>query len=128
MSNENNQEEKRILIIDDEQPIAKALELKLKHEGFNAHAVFNGEEGIAEIESNEYDLILCDLVMPKVDGFEFLEALKEKEIGTPVIILTNLSQEGDGEKAKQLGAQAVFVKSNIPISEIVSYVQTYFTQ
>jgi len=120
--------QKRILVIDDEQPIAKALELKLAHEGFMAHAVFNGEEGIAELESNQYDLVLCDLVMPKVDGFEFLEALKEKGIDTPVIVLTNLSQEGDSEKAKELGARDVFVKSNIPISEIVSYVQKYFTQ
>ncbi len=113
---------KKILIIEDEKPMAKALELKLNHAGFDAMAVFNGEEGIAELSSKSYDLVLLDLVMPKMDGFSVLKELQKLNISTPVIILSNLSQEDDESKARELGAQDFFIKSNTPIASIVEKV------
>jgi len=114
---------KKILIIEDEKPIAKALELKLSHEGFETTATFDGESGVMAMKEGSFDLILCDLVMPKMDGFDVLQKRKDANIKTPVIILTNLSQDEDSKKAVELGAKDVFVKSDIPISEIVSYVK-----
>ena len=61
------------LIIEDEKPLARALELKLTHEGFQVINVPNGEVALPLLESEEYSLIICDLMMPKVDGFQILE-------------------------------------------------------
>jgi len=114
---------KKILIIEDEKPIARALELKFMHAGFSAQSVINGEEGIALLQKNTFDLVLLDLVMPKMDGFHVLEQIKELKLNTPVIILSNLSQAEDEKKAKQLGARDFFIKSNIPIANIVERVK-----
>ena len=116
---------KKILIIEDEKPIARALELKLVHAGFEAKAVFNGEDGVALFQKETFDLILLDLIMPKMDGFKVLEALKEKKIETPVIILSNLSQEDDERRAKALGAKEFFIKSNTPIATIVEKIERF---
>lgn len=116
---------KKILIIEDEKPMAKALELKLTHAGFDAVAVFNGEDGMNMIEKEAFALILLDLVMPKMDGFATLASLKDKKIETPVMVLTNLSQEDDEKRAKDLGAKEFFIKSNTPIATIVEKVKQF---
>lgn len=118
MTNNN----KKILIIEDEKPMARALELKLAHAGFEAKAVFNGEDGVELLQKETYALIILDLVMPKMDGFKVLETLNEKKITTPVIVLSNLSQEDDEKRAKTLGAKEFFIKSNTPIATIVEKV------
>lgn len=114
---------KKILIVEDEKPIAKAMELKLNSSGFSAKAVGNGEEALSSLEKEAFDLLIVDLVMPKLDGFGLLEALKEKGITTPIIVSSNLSQDEDFKKAKELGAVDYFIKSNTPISEIIEHVQ-----
>lgn len=114
---------KKILIAEDDKPIAKALELKLKNSGFDVVTVVNGEDAMTEVEKGGFDLILLDLMMPKKDGFAFLEEAKTKKIKVPVIILSNLSQEGDMEKTKNLGAAGYFVKSNTPLIEIVANIK-----
>ncbi len=113
---------KKILIIEDEKPMAKALELKLSHAGFEAKAVFNGEDGVSELSNNTYDLVLLDLVMPKMDGFSVLREIQKMNITTPVIVLSNLSQEADEEKVRELGAKDFFIKSNTPINFIIEKV------
>ena len=118
---------KKILIIEDEKPMARALEIKLTHAGFAAKAVFNGEEGVGLFQKENFDLIILDLVMPKLDGFKVLEALKEKKIKTPVIVLTNLGQPEDEKRARELGAVGFFIKSNTPIAEIVERVSSAFS-
>lgn len=113
---------KKILIIEDERPMAHALELKLAHAGFEVRTVFNGEDAIALLKTEIFMLILLDLVMPKMDGFEVLENLKENKIETQVIVLSNLSQVEDEKRAKALGAKEFFIKSNTPIALIVERV------
>lgn len=119
---------KRILIIEDEKPMARALELKLAHAGFDAISAPDGESGLAMLETQSVALILLDLVMPKVDGFKVLEALKEKKNKTPVMVLTNLSQEEDEKRAKALGAEEFFIKSNTPIATIVEKVAQFLNK
>ncbi|MDD4319075.1 MAG: response regulator [Candidatus Peribacteraceae bacterium] len=109
----------KILIVEDEKPLAHALELKMKHEGYDATVAFNGAAGQKEAVTGKYDLILLDLIMPEVDGFEVLEAMKQKKIKTPVIVLSNLGQDEDRERAKSLGASDYFIKANTPIADIV---------
>ena len=122
------QTQKRILIVEDEKPMAKALALKLTHVGYDAVVTNNGQEGLAALEKEKFDLILLDIVMPKLDGFGVLEALKKNGNKTPVAMLSNLSQEEDEKKAKALGAREFFIKSNTPIADIVNRVQTILDQ
>ncbi len=117
---------KKILILEDGKPMARALELKLARAGFEATSASNGEDGLAILEKETFALILLDLVMPKMDGFSVLGALKQKNIQTPVIILSNLSQEDDEKRTKELGAKDFFIKSNTPIAEIVERVNKFF--
>jgi len=114
---------KRILIAEDEKPMAHALEVKLNNSGFEAKAVNDGEEALAELAKNKYDLLLLDLMMPKKDGFDVLTELKEKKNNIPVIVSTNLSQESDIAKVKKLGAKDFFVKSDTPINKVVEHVK-----
>lgn len=105
--------------------MAHALELKLTHAGFEAKAVFNGEDGVKLLQKETFALILLDLIMPKMDGFKVLETLKEKKIQIPVMIVSNLSQEDDEKRAKALGAKEFFIKSNTPIATIVEKVAQF---
>lgn len=116
---------KRILIVEDEKPIAKALELKLSHSGFDAVVANNGADAITYLSKNPVDMILLDVIMPVMDGFAVLETLKKKGNNTPVVMLSNLSQEEDEKRAKALGAKDFFIKSNTPLVEIVDFVKKF---
>ena len=117
---------KRILIVEDERPLAHALELKLGHEGYETVVALSGAEGLEKAHNEKFDCILLDLIMPEVDGFSFLQEYRKKS-QTPVIILSNLGQEEDKAKAKTLGATDYFVKANTPILTIVTRVKTALT-
>ena len=112
-----NAGKKRVLIVEDEHPLAHALELKFTHEGFACTVTSNGEEGLKAANAGDYDIILLDLIMPQMDGFTFLQQMKKK---IPVIVLSNLGQEEDKKRASELGAKKYLVKSNTPITDIVS--------
>ena len=114
--------EKKILIIEDEKTLARALELKLSLAGFAVTTVFNGEDGLALVLGESFEAILLDLIMPKMDGFEVLRILKKNNVQTPVMVLSNLSQESDMKRTKELGAKDFFIKSNTPIATIVDRV------
>src|SRR3989338_8214078 len=114
---------KKVLVIEDERAMAKALELKLTHEGLECKTAIDGAAGLAMLGTEAFDLILCDLVMPKMDGFHVLEEMKVKQISTPVIVLSNLSQTEDAQKAIALGAEDFFIKSDTPIAQIVERVK-----
>ncbi|MEN9342092.1 MAG: hypothetical protein RIQ54_348 [Candidatus Parcubacteria bacterium] len=111
--------QKTILVVEDEEAYRHALVLKLEHAGFIAHGVENGEDGLTFLRDKTVDLILLDLIMPKMDGFSFLESLKTDGHSLPVIVLSNLSQADDEHKARQLGAKDFLVKSNIPIADVI---------
>lgn len=110
---------KKILIVEDERAMAKVMELKLSKEGFNLEVVYDGEEAIKRINKEKFDLVISDLIMPKTDGFAVLEYIKRKKLKTKVVVVSNLSQEEDKKKALEMGALDFWVKSNIPISEVV---------
>ena len=116
---------KTLLIVEDEKPLARALELKLAHAGFETTTVSDGEAALKLLHKEPFDLVVLDLVMPKVNGFSVLEELKTKKMSVPVIVLSNLGQEEDKKKAKSLGAQEFFVKSDTPLVEIVDYVEQF---
>lgn len=117
---------KRILITEDEKPMGRALQIKFEKNGFSVTSANDGEEALAFLEKETFDVILLDLIMPKINGFKVLETLKDQGIKTPVCVMTNLSQEEDKEKAMKLGARDFFVKSDIAAAEIVERVKSIF--
>ena len=116
---------KKILVVEDERPMAHALELKLKNEGYDAEAVFDGETALEKITTGNYQLVLLDLVIPKKDGFTVLAELQEKGNTTPIIVTSNLSQQEDETKAKSLGAKGYLIKSNTPLVTIIEKIKEY---
>jgi len=114
---------KKILVVEDEKPMAKALVLKLQHAGYEAQAAFNGEEALEVLKGGSFDLVLLDLIMPRMDGFSTLQQIKENGIKAKVIVTSNLGQEDDFAKAKELGAVDYFVKSDTSLSEIVDHIK-----
>jgi DNA-binding response OmpR family regulator len=117
----------KILIIEDDKALTRALELKLTHEGFEVASLPNGEKVIATLEKGQFSLILCDLMMPGRDGFQVLQMLKEKGIKTPVIVLTNLGQPEDEKRVRELGAIDFLIKSDTPLSKIVERIKQEFS-
>lgn len=109
--------QKQILIVEDERPLAKALELKLSQAGYGVKSVFNGKTAIDELEKAPVDLVLLDLLMPETDGWEVLRWMRGK--GVKVVVTSNLNQEEDIKRAKELGAEDFWVKSNVSLSDIV---------
>ncbi|OGH58921.1 MAG: hypothetical protein A2725_04205 [Candidatus Magasanikbacteria bacterium RIFCSPHIGHO2_01_FULL_33_34] len=114
---------KKILVAEDEKPMARALELKLNNSGFETTVVHDGDQAIKALLKEKYDLLLLDLIMPVKDGFVVLEEIKKEKISVPVIVSTNLSQDEDAKKAKDLGAVDYFVKSDTSISKVVEYIK-----
>jgi two-component system response regulator VicR len=116
---------KKVLIIDDEKVMAKAMEVKLRKEGIDAVAVFSGDEGLAEIEKGEYALVLLDIMMPIIDGWSILAEVQKKNLPIKIIITSNLSQEEDRKKALSMGALDFLVKSDSSLAAIATMVQTH---
>lgn len=114
--------QKRVLIIEDEKPLQHALQLKLQREGFEIVTGTNGQEALDLLRSQEFDVVLLDLMMPEIDGFQVLEQ-KSTFAGSPsIFVLSNLSQHEDEERVMSLGAKKFFIKSDTPLSLIVEEV------
>lgn len=114
---------KKILIVEDERLIIKPLAMKLELAGFEVKSVFNGVEALSVLESEKFDLILLDLMMPLLDGFGVLAELKKRGDMTPVIVATNLNQEKDISRVLELGVTNYYVKSDTTLDEIVENVK-----
>ncbi len=103
--------------------IIKPLETKLKLSGFETGVAYDGQEALNKLENEKFDLILLDLMMPKLDGFGVLAELKKRGDKTPVIVASNLNQMEDISKALELGVNNYYVKSNTTLNEIVDNVK-----
>lgn len=116
-------EAKKVLIVEDERPLSHALELKLQHEGFVVSVAANGRECLEQVHSQKFDVVLLDLIMPEVDGFQVLEELKHLPDAPAVFVLSNLSQREDEERVLELGAKKFFIKSDTSLTTIVEEVK-----
>jgi DNA-binding response OmpR family regulator len=120
---------KHILIIEDEQYLADMYKLKFEHEGYRVTVAMDGEEGIAQAVSEQPDLILLDLVMPKLDGLQVLAELRKHELTRrlKIYILSNLSQNNEVQKAIEQGADGFLVKANVTPRQLAEYVKNIFS-
>lgn len=118
---------KKILIAEDEEVLLNVLKDRFEAEGWEVAVAKDGEETIAAIEKTPFDLVLLDLLMPKIDGFEVLKEVKSnpelKDI--PIMVLSNLGGDEDIKKAMALGADDYYVKTQHPMSEIVEKAKKY---
>lgn len=114
---------KSVLIVEDEKPLSHALELKLQHEGFETQIATNGEEAISLLQEKEFDVMLLDMMMPVVDGFQVLERLKTFKHQPVTFALSNLSLHDDQDRVLGMGAKHYYIKSDTPLSEIVEAVK-----
>lgn len=112
---------KKVLLIEDDSFLSKVLEERLSDEGFDVVLAGNGEEGVQKAAVINPNIILLDMILPKMNGFDVLKELKSnlatKEL--PIIVLSNLGQDEDKELAKKLGAVDYLVKSDFSLKSIV---------
>jgi CheY-like chemotaxis protein len=116
---------KRILIAEDEKAITSVLQIKLGSNGFEVDIANNGREAIELLKAKQYDVVLLDLIMPIINGFEVLEFAHKSGVKAPIIVTSNLSQKEDIEKAKSLGAKQYFVKSEMTLTNIVDLLNKF---
>lgn len=118
----------KILIVEDEPFLLELYDAKLTQEGFDAVKAADGQAGLSLAQLELPDLILLDILMPKIDGYEMLKRLKEdkrtKKI--PVVIFSNLSQREEIEKGLKLGAKDFIIKSSVTPTELVDKIKKYF--
>lgn len=116
---------KKILVVEDDRFLRELIIKKISKEGFEVVSAVDGEDGIKKIKEEKPDLVLLDLILPGIDGFEVLSQMKEDpEIKSiPVIILSNLGQKEDVEKGIKLGAQDYLIKAHFTPGEIIEKVK-----
>src|SRR3954466_15418869 len=116
---------KRILFVEDDDALAGVYLVRLQAEGFDVKRVANGEEALAAATTFHPDLILLDVMMPKVSGFDVLDILRNtpETANMKIIMLTALSQESDKERAKALGVDDYLVKSQVVIADVIERIR-----
>ncbi len=118
---------KKIAVVEDDKFLRKVYESKLPKEGFLVVSAGDGKSGLELIRKEKPDLVLLDLIMPIMTGFEVLESLKAdtKSKMPKVVVLSNLGQDEDIARSKELGASDFLIKSNLSIKEIVEKIKQY---
>jgi DNA-binding response OmpR family regulator len=124
---DNTNKQKTILLVEDDDNLANVYEMRLQAEGFKTVRVANGEEALQAALQSHPDLILLDVMMPKVSGFDVLDILRNtpETASVKIIMLTALSQEADQERAKSLGVNDYLIKSQVVIADVVDRIKQH---
>ncbi|OGL29548.1 hypothetical protein A3D14_03010 [Candidatus Saccharibacteria bacterium RIFCSPHIGHO2_02_FULL_47_12] len=127
LASANSNKPKKILLVEDDDSLASVYTTRLQAEGFNTKRVPNGEDALATAMQYRPDLILLDVMMPKVSGFDVLDIIRNTpEIGgVKVIMLTALSQDADRKRAEALGVDDYLVKSQVVIADVVDKIRQH---
>ena len=123
----SDSKQKMILVVEDDDNLASVYETRLQAEGFATKRVPNGEDALSVALTTKPDLILLDVMMPKVSGFDVLDILRNttETAQVKVVMLTALSQESDKERAKTLGVDEYLVKSQVVIADVVDRIKEH---
>lgn len=124
---ELNKKPKKILLVEDDDSLASVYITRFEAEGFVVKRVGNGEDALAATLEFNPDIILLDVMMPKVSGFDVLDILRNtpETANVQVVMLTALSQESDKQRAMDLGVDDYLVKSQVVIADVVERVKTH---
>ena len=119
---------KRLLLIEDEEFISFLYKRQFEIAGYEVETAKDGLSGLSSIQQNQYDLVLLDIMLPGMNGIDVLKAAKSTEStkSTPIIMLTNLTQEDVMKKAKDLGASDYWIKSENDPHKIIMRINNYF--
>lgn len=120
----------KILLVEDDEVLSKVVEEELTEAGFEVFLASDGEVGLAMARGKEPDLILLDILLPKMNGFDILENLKKspETKKTPVIMLTMLGSDDDIKRGLRIGADDYIVKSQHALPEIIEKVKHFFAK
>lgn len=112
---------KKILLIEDEEIMLNLLRRKLTQEGYEIYSARNGEEGVEAMRKDLPDLVLLDIIMPKMDGFEVMEKMAADNIlkKIPVIVISNSGQPVEIDRAQKLGAKDWLIKTEFDPKEVI---------
>jgi DNA-binding response OmpR family regulator len=120
---------KKVLLVEDEPMLSNLLKGRLEKDGLQVVQARDGAEALADLKAEKYDLVLLDIILPKMSGFEVMESMKSdpniQEV--PIVIVSNLGQESDIQKGQMLGAVGYFVKAQLSIEDLVSKIKEFFT-
>ncbi len=103
-------EKSKILVVDDEDALRTVLSIGLTSEGYNVSTASDGDEAISRLQKETFDLVVLDVKMPRINGFEVLKFIKEKHPTTKVIMVTGSGDEKDAIESKKLGAEGFVAK------------------
>ncbi len=119
------QEKKKILLVEDDEGLADVYKARLDAEGFEVFHCDNGESALSDALKYRPDLILLDVMMPKISGFDVLDILRNTPDTSEIkiIMLTALSQDSDKERAKELGVDDYLVKSQVVITDVIERIR-----
>lgn len=115
---------KKVLLVEDEEIMINLLQKKLIQEGYEVSIARNGEEGLSMIKEVKPDIILLDIIMPKMSGFEVMEEMrKDTELKKiPIVVISNSGQPVELDKAKELGARDWLIKTEFDPQEVIEKV------
>jgi len=115
----------KILIIEDEPMLLDLLKKRLIEEGYEVETALDGEEGLKKMKESKPDLILLDIIMPRLGGFEVMEKMKKDQelADIPVIIISNSGQPVELDRAKNLGARDWLIKTEFDPQEVIQKVK-----
>jgi two-component system phosphate regulon response regulator PhoB len=118
---------KRILFVEDDDALASVYLVRLQAEGFQVQRVANGEDALAAAISFKPELVLLDVMMPKVSGFDVLDILRNtpETANLKIVMLTALSQESDKKRAQDLGVDEYLVKSQVVIGDVIERIKRH---
>ncbi len=115
----------KILVVEDDKFLRELITQKLSREGYDVKEAVDGEDGVVKVKEEKPDIILLDLILPGIDGFEVLAKIKEdsETESIPVVILSNLGQRDDVERGLKLGAVDFLIKAHFTPGEIIEKVE-----
>lgn len=126
-SMESEKHSNQILLVEDEPLLSTLLKQRLEKEGYQVVGVTDGEEALSAIRRETPRLILLDIILPKMSGFEFMERVNDDPQipAIPIVITSNLGQETDIERGRKLGAVGYFVKARVSIEDLIEQIKEY---
>lgn len=128
MEDTGTTQSKTILLADDEQFILVAYKDGLEHAGYNVLLAEDGEQALEQMRTAQPDLVLLDIIMPKLNGFEVLQAAKADPAiaSIPIAMFTNLSQLNDEQEARNSGAVDFIVKADVSLNDLLARIERLF--
>jgi DNA-binding response OmpR family regulator len=123
-------EAKKVMLVEDDRFLSSLIKARLEKDGIVVQQAFDGDDAIKRLPDEKPDLVILDLIMPKTNGFDVLKAISMTPgiETTPVVIVSNLAQDSDIEKARQLGAKEYFVKVKISIDDLIGKIENLVQQ